>query len=76
MYDDHKVVSCSQGELKLWNTQDGAFLKDILTNKTDITTVWAVALHTRFCIAAVQGANEAPSLEIFDFFHQDGGSQD
>ena len=50
-HDDDKVVSGSDGMLKLWNVRDGTFVRDLLVG---LTGVWQVRFDGRYCVAAVQ----------------------
>jgi F-box and WD-40 domain protein CDC4 len=50
-HDDQKVVIGSDHTLKMWNVQSGEFIKDLLTDFTDI---WQVKFDEGRCIAAVK----------------------
>jgi len=50
-HDDYKVVSGSDGTLKMWNIRTGGYIRDLLVN---LTGVWQVGYDDRFCVAAVQ----------------------
>jgi F-box and WD-40 domain protein CDC4 len=50
-HDETKVISGSDGTLKMWNVKTGEFIKDLLT---DLTGVWQVKFNERRCVAAVQ----------------------
>lgn len=62
-HDNHKVVSGSEGGLKMWDIKTGRFIRDLVT---DVDGVWRVAFDNRRCIAAVQRKNET-SFRILDF---------
>ena len=62
-HDEHKVISGSDGTLKMWDVQTGEFVRDLLTN---LTGVWQVAFDERFCVAAVS-RNGRSEFEILDF---------
>lgn len=49
-HDGHKVVSGSEGGLKLWDIKSGMLVRDLITN---VTGVWRVAFDERRCVAAV-----------------------
>ena len=49
-HDGYKVVSGSEKSLKMWNTQTGECVRDLLT---DLRGVWQVRFDERRCIAAV-----------------------
>ncbi|CAO3639422.1 unnamed protein product [Mucor fragilis] len=50
-HDNYKVVSGSEGGLKMWDIQTGRFVRDLIT---EVDGVWRVAFDGRRCVAAVQ----------------------
>lgn len=62
-HDDTKVISGSEGGLKMWDIHTGRFVRDLIT---DVDCVWRVAFDERRCISAVQKKNET-SFRILDF---------
>lgn len=62
-HDDYKVISGSDGTLKMWDVRDGSFTRDLMTG---LTGVWQVAFSQRFCVAAVQ-RNGQSEFTILDF---------
>ncbi|GAV29909.1 hypothetical protein PMKS-003415 [Pichia membranifaciens] len=62
--DDYKVLSGSQGMLKLWDAQTGSFVRDI-ANDVD-GAVWQVAFDYRRCVAAMQRDNTT-FIDVTDF---------
>ena len=62
-HDEYKVISGSDGTLKMWDAQSGTFTRDLLTG---LTGVWQVSFDKRFCVAAVQ-RNGRSEFEILDF---------
>ncbi|KAI9259372.1 WD40-repeat-containing domain protein [Sporodiniella umbellata] len=50
-HDNYKVISGSEGGLKMWDIKTGRFVRDLIT---DVDGVWRVAFDNRRCIAAVQ----------------------
>lgn len=52
-HDGHKVVSGSDGTLKMFDLRTGEFIRDLLT---DLNLVWQVKFNERQCVAAVQRA--------------------
>ncbi|EPB92633.1 F-box and WD-40 domain-containing protein CDC4 [Mucor circinelloides 1006PhL] len=50
-HDNYKVISGSEGGLKMWDIQTGRFVRDLIT---EVDGVWRVAFDGRRCIAAVQ----------------------
>lgn len=49
-HDNEKVISGSEGGLKMWDIQSGQFVKDLIT---DVDGVWRVSFDGRRCVAAV-----------------------
>jgi len=62
-HDEFKVLSGSDGTLKMWNVRDGTVVRDILTG---ITGVWQVVFEGRWCVAA-SNRNDATVLDVWDF---------
>ncbi|CEP10084.1 hypothetical protein [Parasitella parasitica] len=62
-HDNYKVISGSEGGLKMWDIQTGRFIRDLIT---EVDGVWRVAFDGRRCIAAVHKKNET-SFRILDF---------
>ena len=50
-HDGRKVISGADQNLKMWNVQTGAFIRNLLT---DLSGVWQVKFDERRCVAAVQ----------------------
>ncbi|GAA5802299.1 hypothetical protein HPULCUR_007762 [Helicostylum pulchrum] len=50
-HDDQKVISGSEGGLKMWDIKTGKFIRDLIT---EVDCVWRVAFDGRRCVAAVQ----------------------
>jgi F-box and WD-40 domain protein CDC4 len=50
-HDNFKVISGSEGGLKMWDIETGRFIRDLIT---DVDGVWRVAFDERRCIAAIQ----------------------
>lgn len=50
-HDNFKIISGSEGGLKMWDIQTGRFVRDLIT---DVDGVWRVAFDRRRCVAAVQ----------------------
>lgn len=50
-HDNTKIISGSEGGLKMWDIKTGKFIKDLIT---DVEGVWRVAFDGRRCIAAIQ----------------------
>ena len=53
-HDCQKVLSGSDRTLKMWDVQNGKFVRDLLT---DLSGVWQVKFDGRRCVAAVQRNN-------------------
>ncbi|KAG8935606.1 SCF ubiquitin ligase complex subunit cdc4 [Tulasnella sp. 418] len=66
-HDEFKVLSGSDGTLKMWDTRDGSVTRDLLTG---ITGVWQVVFDRRFCVAA-SNRQDHTYLEVWDFAGDD-----
>jgi F-box and WD-40 domain protein CDC4 len=66
-HDEFKVLSGSDGNLKMWNVRDGTVVRDLLTG---ITGVWQVVFEGRWCVAA-SNRNDATVLDVWDFGNED-----
>lgn len=62
-HDGDKVISGSDGTLKLWDIKTGEFCRDLLTG---LSYVWQVRFDDRRCVAAVQ-RNTTTHIEVLDF---------
>ena len=62
-HDEFKVLSGSDGALKMWDTRDGTVMRDLLTN---IMGVWQVVFEGRWCVAA-SNRNDSTVLDVWDF---------
>ncbi|KAF5358266.1 hypothetical protein D9756_001236 [Leucocoprinus leucothites] len=62
-HDEYKVLSGSDGNLKMWNVEDGTLVRDLLTG---ITGVWQVVFEGRWCVAA-SNRNDSTVLDVWDF---------
>lgn len=62
-HDGDKVISGSDGTVKLWDLKTGKFSRDLLTG---LTCVWQVRFDDRRCVAAVQKDNMT-FIEVLDF---------
>lgn len=71
-HDENKVLSGSDGTLKMWDTRDGTFTRDLLTG---ITGVWQVVFDRRFCVAA-SNRQDSTYLEVWDFAGHSANSLD
>ncbi|KAF7295573.1 WD40 repeat-like protein [Mycena indigotica] len=66
-HDEFKVVSGSDGTLKMWNIRDGSVTRDLLTG---VTGVWEVVFEGRWCVAAsnqTRGGTVQTVLDVWDF---------
>ena len=63
-HDQHKVVSGSEGGLKMWDIKTGKLQHDLITN---VSGVWRVAFDERRCVAAVKCADNITRLEVLDY---------
>lgn len=48
-HDETKIVSGSEGTLKLWDVRDGSFVRDLVTG---VQGVWQVAFSGRYLVSA------------------------
>ncbi|KAI8074237.1 WD40-repeat-containing domain protein [Gilbertella persicaria] len=62
-HDKYKVVSGSEGGVKMWDTQTGELLYDLIEN---VAGVWRVCFDERRCIAAVKNEHKT-QLIVLDF---------
>lgn len=62
-HDEFKVLSGSDGTLKMWDVRDGSVVKDLLTG---ITGVWQVVFEGRWCVAA-SNRMDSTVLDVWDF---------
>ncbi|KAJ7073966.1 WD40 repeat-like protein [Mycena amicta] len=66
-HDEFKVLSGSDGTLKMWNIRDGSVTRDLLTG---ITGVWQVVFEGRWCVAAsnqTRNGTVQTVLDVWDF---------
>ncbi|CAK5265138.1 unnamed protein product [Mycena citricolor] len=66
-HDEFKVLSGSDGTLKMWNLRDGTVTRDLLTG---ITGVWQVVFEGRWCVAASNQTRAGvlqTVLDVWDF---------
>ncbi|TFK36328.1 WD40-repeat-containing domain protein [Crucibulum laeve] len=66
-HDEFKVLSGSDGNLKMWNIRDGTVVRDLLTG---ITGVWQVVFEGRWCVAASNRSDQTV-LDVWDFGNED-----
>ncbi|TDL24908.1 WD40 repeat-like protein [Rickenella mellea] len=64
-HDEFKVLSGSDGTLKMWDIRDGSVVRDLLTG---ITGVWQVVFEGRWCVAA-SNRMDSTVLDVWDFGH-------
>lgn len=62
-HDETKVVSGSDGTLKLWDIKTGAYIRDLVIG---ITSVWQLHFNGSLMVAASQ-RNGATVYDVFDF---------
>lgn len=62
-HDEFKVLSGSDGTLKMWDIRDGSVVRDLLTG---ITGVWQVVFDGRWCVAA-SNRLDVTYLDVWDF---------
>ncbi|KAH9952174.1 cell division control protein 4 [Amylocystis lapponica] len=66
-HDEFKVLSGSDGTLKMWDIRDGTQVRDLLTG---IVGVWQVAFKGRWCVAASSN-NDTTMLDVWDFAQEE-----
>ncbi|KAG6336923.1 hypothetical protein ID866_2161 [Astraeus odoratus] len=62
-HDEFKVLSGSDGTLKMWNIREGTVVRDLLTG---VSGVWQVVFEGRCCVAA-SNRNNVTMLDVWDF---------
>ncbi|KAI7903189.1 WD40-repeat-containing domain protein [Cokeromyces recurvatus] len=62
-HDKYKVISGSEGGVKMWNTQTGELMYNLIE---DVAGVWRVCFDERRCIAAVKNEHKT-QLIVLDF---------
>ncbi|KAJ7578466.1 WD40-repeat-containing domain protein [Mycena floridula] len=62
-HDEFKVLSGSDGTLKMWDIRDGTVVRDLLTG---VSGVWQVVFEGRWCVAA-SNRNDSTVLDVWDF---------
>ncbi|KIM62061.1 hypothetical protein SCLCIDRAFT_120487 [Scleroderma citrinum Foug A] len=68
-HDEFKVLSGSDGTLKMWNIREGTVARDLLT---EVNGVWQVVFEGRCCVAA-SNRNNATMLDVWDFGMEEDG---
>lgn len=63
-HDERKVISGSEGGVKMWDIQTGKFQYDLIQG---VSGVWRVAFDERRCIAAVKDNEEKTRIEVLDY---------
>ena len=66
-HDEFKVLSGSDGTLKMWDIRDGSQVRDLLTG---IVGVWQVVFEGRWCVAA-SNRMDSTVLDVWDFGNDD-----
>ncbi|KAI0273516.1 WD40-repeat-containing domain protein [Gloeopeniophorella convolvens] len=62
-HDEFKVLSGSDGTLKMWDVREGTIVREFLSN---IHGVWQVVFEGRWCVAASH-RSDATILDVWDF---------
>lgn len=70
-HDEFKVLSGSDGTLKMWDIRDGTFVRDLLTN---INGVWQVVFEGRWCVAA-SNRLDSTVIDVWDFGRDEDDSE-
>ncbi|KIJ44312.1 hypothetical protein M422DRAFT_228387 [Sphaerobolus stellatus SS14] len=66
-HDEFKVLSGSDGTLKMWDIRDGTVVRDLLTG---VTGVWQVVFDGRWCVAA-SNRMDVTHIDVWDFGNDD-----
>ncbi|KAI9222370.1 hypothetical protein BC828DRAFT_378633 [Blastocladiella britannica] len=64
-FDAHKVVSGSEGAIKMWDPRTGRHVRDLVTG---IVNVWRLQINERWCVAAVNRGGQTEFV-VLDFDH-------
>merc|ERR1712137_1151191 len=67
-HDRYKVVSGSEGTIKLWDLKSGTVVRDLVSS---LSGVWLLRIDTRYCVSAVQ-RNGRTEFVVLDFDIPDG----
>ena len=70
-HDEFKVLSGSDGTLKMWDIRDGTQVRDLLTG---IQGVWQVVFEGRWCICA-SNRGDSTVLDVWDFGMEEGDEE-
>ena len=70
-HDEFKVLSGSDGTLKMWDIRDGTQVRDLLTG---IVGVWQIVFEGRWCVAASNRV-ESTVLDVWDFGNEEGDEE-
>ena len=62
-HDESKVLSGSEGTIKMWDLSDGSVVRNLLTGDAG---VWQVAFHGQWCAAASHQYGSAV-IDVWDF---------
>lgn len=66
-HDEFKILSGSDGNLKMWDIRDGCVSRDLLTG---VNGVWQVVFEGRWCVAA-SNRPDATYLDVWDFGNEE-----
>ena len=64
-HDEFKVMSGSDGSLKMWDIRNGTLIRSLLTGNT--MGLWQVVFQGRWCVAASTREDRATFLDVWDF---------
>ena len=70
-HDEFKVLSGSDGTLKMWDIRDGTQVRDLLTG---IVGVWQIVFEGRWCVAASNRV-DSTVLDVWDFGNEEGDEE-
>ena len=72
VHDEFKVLSGSDGNLKMWDVREGGVVRDLLGG---VQGVWQVVCEGRWCVAA-SNRGDRTVLDVWDFGREEGEGGD
>ena len=72
VHDEFKVLSGSDGNLKMWDIREGGVVRDLLGG---VQGVWQVVCEGRWCVAA-SNRGDGTVLDVWDFSKVDGDEEE
>ena len=72
VHDEFKVLSGSDGNLKMWDVREGGVVRDLLAG---VQGVWQVVSEGRWCVAA-SNRGDRTVLDVWDFGRVEGEGEE